>query len=94
MTKGSRSGSPPQKKPPPPAPREAEARAAQRASTDIIAGLRERFGFGLIDPATAMCDGVRCPVVRDGHPLFYDAGHVTVFAASGVDGLFDGVFGR
>jgi len=55
--------------------------------------LRERFGFGLIDPATAMCDGVRCPVVRDGHPLFYDAGHVTVFAARHLDGLFAGVFG-
>lgn len=79
--------------PPPPSPREAAAREAQRSSTDIIAALRDRFGFGLIDPATAMCDGVRCPVVRDGHPLFYDAGHVTVFAARHLDGLFAGVFG-
>jgi len=80
--------------PPPPPPREAAAREAQRSSTDIIAALRDRFGFGLIDPVTAMCDGISCPVVRDGHPLFYDAGHVTVFAARHLDGLFDGVFGR
>ena len=78
--------------PPPPPILEREAAAAQKGSTDILAGLRARFGFAIIDPAAVLCDGVRCPLVRDGHPLFYDAGHVTVFAASRSVSLFDGVF--
>ena len=78
---------------PPPLPiLERDAAAAQKASTDIIAGLRERFGFGVIDPAAVLCDGVHCPLAQDSHPLFYDAGHVTVFAASRSTRLFDGVF--
>ena len=46
----------------------------------------------MIDPAARLCDGSVCPVVRDGHPLFYDAGHITVFAADGIRGMFDPVF--
>ncbi len=79
--------------PPPPPLLERDAAAAQKDSTGVIAGLRERFGFGVIDPATVLCDGVRCPLVEDRHPLFYDAGHVTIFAASRSASLFDGVFG-
>ena len=78
--------------PPPPPILERDAAAAQKDSTDVIAGLRQRFGFGVIDPATVLCDGVRCPLVEDHHPLFYDAGHVTIFAASRRPSLFDGVF--
>ncbi len=78
--------------PPPPPILEHDAAAAQKASTDIIAGLRDRFGFDVIDPATVLCDGVRCPLAQDSHPLFYDAGHVTVFAASRSASLFTGVF--
>ena len=79
--------------PPPPPLLERDAAAAQKNSTDLIAGLRQRFGFGVIDPATVLCDGVRCPLVEDRHPLFYDAGHVTIFAARRSASLFDGVFG-
>ena len=78
--------------PPPPPILERDAATAQKASTDIIAGLRERFGFGVIDPAVVLCDGVRCPLTRDSHALFYDAGHVTIFAASRSASLFAGVF--
>ncbi len=80
--------------PPPPPLLVRDAAAAQKDSTDVIAGLRERFGFGVIDPATVLCDGVRCPLVEDHHPLFYDAGHLTIFAARRSARLFDGVFGR
>ena len=80
--------------PPPPPPDEARARAAQRVSTALIASAAARHGAGVIDPATRLCDGTACPVVRDGHPLFYDAGHLTVFAARGIHGLFDPVFDR
>ena len=78
--------------PPPPPILQRHAAAAQKDSTDVIAGLRKRFGFGVIDPATVLCDGVRCPLVQDHHPLFYDAGHVTIFAASRSASLFDDVF--
>ena len=78
--------------PPPPPILERDAAAAQKASTDIIAGLRERFGFDVIDPAVVLCDGVHCPLAEDSHAVFYDAGHVTVFAASRSASLFAGVF--
>ena len=78
--------------PPPPPILEREAAAAQKDSTDVIEGLRARFGFDIIDPAAVLCDGLRCPLVQDHHPLFYDAGHVTVFAAKRSAGLFEGVF--
>lgn len=78
--------------PPPPPPSEAHARDAQRVSTALIAAAAERHGATVIDPATRLCDGTACPVERDGHPLFYDAGHLTVFAASAIHGLFDPAF--
>ena len=78
--------------PPPPPLLERDAAAAQKDSTDVIERLRTRFGFGVIDPATVLCDGVRCPLVQDHHALFYDAGHVTIYAASRSASLFDGVF--
>ena len=77
---------------PPPPPREDEARRRQDASTGPIRAAAARHGASVIDPASRLCDGVVCPVVRDGHPLFYDAGHITVFAARGIHGLFDPVF--
>ena len=80
--------------PPPPPPDEARARAAQRVSTALIAAAAARHGARVIDPATRLCDGTACPVERDGRALFYDAGHITVFAALGIHGLFDDVFVR
>ena len=78
---------------PPPEPIvEADARAAQQASTDIIDALRQADGFKVIDPATVLCDGTHCAVERDGHALYYDAGHVTLYAAERAQGLFDSVF--
>ncbi|WP_165361510.1 acyltransferase family protein [Lichenibacterium ramalinae] len=79
--------------PSPPPPSEAHARAAQRVSTELIAAVAARHGATLIDPMTRLCDGLTCPVERDGHPLFYDAGHLTVFAARAIHGLFDPLFG-
>ncbi len=78
--------------PPPPPPDEAEARRRQRISTAAIEAAAARHGATVIDPAARLCDGTVCPVVRDGHPLFYDAGHITVFAADGIRGMFDPVF--
>ena len=76
---------------PPPIDR-ASARAAQQDSTQIIARLQRRFGFAVIDPATVLCDATKCPVERGGHPVFYDAGHVTASAALAVADLFDPLF--
>ena len=78
--------------PPPPPILEAEARALQADSTTVIEALRQRLGFDVIDPASFLCDGVQCAVERDGRPLFYDAGHVTLYAARLGAGLFDRVF--
>ena len=78
---------------PPPPPDEATARARQGVSRGLIEAAAARFGATVIDPAARLCDGTTCPVVRDGHPLFYDAGHLTIFAVRGIHGLFDGLFG-
>lgn len=80
--------------PPPPPPDEARARAAQGVSTALIAAAAARHGATLIDPAPRFCDGTTCAVARDGHALFYDAGHITVFAARAIHGLFDPVVAR
>ena len=79
-------------RPPPPPPTAAHARETQRISTGLIAAAAARHGATVLDPATRLCEGETCPVVRDGHPLFYDAGHLTVFAAQGIHGFFDPLF--
>ncbi len=79
---------------PPPPPTVAHARETQRISTGLIAAAAARHGATVLDPATRLCEGETCPVVRDGHPLFYDAGHLTVFAAQAIHGFFDPVFAR
>ena len=78
--------------PPPPAPLEAQAREAQKDSTDLIEALRIQYGFEVIDPAAVLCDGVHCAVERNGHALYFDAGHVTLYAALNSAGLFEPVF--
>ena len=77
---------------PPPPPTAAHARDTQRVSIGLIAVAAARHGASVLDPATRLCAGEVCPVVRDGHPLFYDAGHLTVFAAQAIHGFFDPVF--
>lgn len=76
---------------PPPISRE-RARAAQGESLAVIAGLADRYGFTVIDPATAMCDATQCPEERGGRPVFYDAGHVTASTALASAALFDPLF--
>ncbi len=80
--------------PPPPPPTVAHARETQRVSLGLIAAAAARHGVTVLDPATRLCQGEICPVVRDGHPLFYDAGHLTVFAAQTIRGFFDPLFAK
>ncbi|WP_237477867.1 acyltransferase family protein [Lichenibacterium dinghuense] len=77
---------------PPPLLTVEEARRRQSASTALIEAAAARHGATVIDPAARLCEGGTCPVARDGRPLFYDAGHITVFAAEGIRGLFAPVF--
>ncbi len=78
---------------PPPAPiDEAQARAAQRGATEILDTLRETYGFTIVDPFDKMCDGTSCALDIDGHAVFFDAGHVSLYAARRTVGLFDPVF--
>ncbi len=78
--------------PPPPPTLQAQAREAQKGSTDLIEALRLEYGFGVIDPATVLCDGLHCAVEKNGHSLYFDAGHVTLYAALNSAGLFDPIF--
>lgn len=78
--------------PPPPPIDEADARTAQKPSTDLIAALAAKYGLGLIDPASVLCEGTHCAIARDGHPIYFDAGHVTLYAALHSAGLFEPVF--
>jgi hypothetical protein len=78
--------------PPPPPLLESAARAAQKDSTDLIEGLRQSYGFTMIDPASFLCDGETCHVEQSGRALYYDAGHVTAYAARLGKDVFDPVF--
>ncbi len=76
---------------PPPLLSLEQARDRQRASTALVEAAAARHGATVIDPAGRLCGGGTCPVARDGRALYYDAGHLTVFAAEAIRGMFDPV---
>ena len=80
---------------PPPAPiHRATARAAQQDSIDVIMALKTAYDFDIIDPATVLCDADTCDVERDGHPLYSDTDHISLYAARSLAGLFGPAFVR
>lgn len=77
---------------PPPAMDLTQARARQRESLDVIEALRQTYGFTVVDPADRLCDGTVCRLENDGRPVFFDAGHVSVWGARRAAGLFGPIF--
>lgn len=60
-------------------------RAEGRLINPILADYAARHeGVSFFDPATVLCEGERCDVVRDGHALYVDHTHLTKAAADAV----------
>ncbi len=53
----------------------------QRFVRNTIARLALRYGVGVIDPASVLCGPERCRVISQGHPLYYDADHLSTHGA-------------
>ena len=80
---------------PPPAPiGRAAARAAQQDSIDIIMAFKPGYDFDIIDPAPVLCGADSCDVERDGHALYSDTDHISLYAARSLQGLFAPAFSR
>ena len=62
-----------------------------RATLDRLAA---RYGVIEIDPATRLCGLERCRLTLDGHPLYYDADHLSVHGAMFLAPLVAPVFAR
>ncbi len=62
-----------------------------RATLDRLA---RSYGVIEIDPASTLCGPKRCRIIQDGHPLYYDADHLSTHGATLVQPLLTGVFAR
>jgi peptidoglycan/LPS O-acetylase OafA/YrhL len=74
------------------APTRAAYDVRQRFARATLDRLARKYGVTEIDPAARLCDGPRCRLTLDGHPLYYDADHLSVHGASFVAPLVAPVF--
>ncbi len=68
---------------------EREARARE-----IIAAAVAKHGADIVDPIPALCDDEKCPVVRNGAPIYRDTDHIARAAALRLTPLFESAFRR
>jgi hypothetical protein len=74
------------------APTIAEFDQRQHFVLGLLGGLARRYPIGMIWPHEGLCNDVRCEIVRDGHLLYSDDDHLSVFGAQSIAGLFAPVF--
>jgi peptidoglycan/LPS O-acetylase OafA/YrhL len=70
----------------------AEYLARNRVAGAAIDSLRRTYAIHVVDPAKALCDGQRCRVVVDGHPLYHDDDHLSLLGAEYIAYIFDPLF--
>ena len=58
----------------------------------VIHHLAVRYGVTEIDPAGRLCDAARCRLTQGGHPLYYDADHLSLHGAAYLAPLMTPVF--
>ncbi len=58
----------------------------------ILDELKSRYNVQLVNPAAVMCNNDTCPVVVDGHPLYWDDHHLSTFGSLHVTSIFDPIF--
>jgi hypothetical protein len=55
--------------------------ARQAFVFSLFADMARHYGVTMVYPHETLCDASRCAVVRDGHPLYRDEHHLSVFGA-------------
>jgi hypothetical protein len=58
----------------------------------LLKDLAQRYPIGVIWPHERLCNDVECEIVRDGHLLYSDDDHLSVFGAQSISTLFTPVF--
>ena len=71
---------------------EAEYRRRHARILGMFAALPANPKLVFVWPASRLCEGGSCPVVEDGHPMFFDHNHLSVHAATKTSPLYDPLF--
>jgi hypothetical protein len=74
------------------APTLAEFGQRQAFVFDLLGDLPRRYPVGMIWPHERLCGDLGCEIARDGHVLYSDDDHLSVFGAQSIAGLFAPVF--
>ncbi|HEY3145754.1 MAG TPA: acyltransferase family protein [Dongiaceae bacterium] len=74
------------------APTRAEFGQRQAFALDLLNDLADRYPVGTIWPHERLCNDTSCAIARDGHVLYADDDHLSVFGAQSIAGLFTPIF--
>ena len=74
------------------APTLAEFDQRQHFVLSLLSDLGQRYPIGTIWPHERLCGDVGCEIARDGHVLYSDDDHLSVFGARSIAGLFAPIF--
>ena len=58
----------------------------------LMSDLERRYPIGTIWPHERLCGDAGCAIARDGHVLYSDGDHLSVFGAQSIAGLFSPIF--
>ncbi len=67
-------------------------KAGRADNIDLFERLNKQSGIVFIDPAKKLCDDKECRLGADGHSLYFNEGHLSVFGAMYLESLFEGYF--
>jgi peptidoglycan/LPS O-acetylase OafA/YrhL len=74
------------------APTLAEFGRRQEFVFDLLGDLERRYPIGAIWPHERLCGDAGCEIARDGHALYSDDDHLSVFGAQSIASMFAPVF--
>ncbi|MEZ5830637.1 MAG: acyltransferase family protein [Dongiaceae bacterium] len=74
------------------APTRAEFNQRQAFVLDLLNDLAGRYQVGTIWPHERLCNDISCAITRDGHILYADDDHLSVFGAKSIANLFRPIF--
>lgn len=59
---------------------------------EAFEAMREKYGVLVLRPDAVLCGSGKCDVVRDGHPLYRDAHHLSTYGAKQIEPVFGPAF--
>ena len=74
------------------APTAEEFNERTREVSEVFMRIREDFPISIVSPASLLCNGDRCDVVRNSTPVYRDNNHLSIFGAQFVSPVFDDTF--